>query len=129
MLLQLLGIFAEFDRDTKTLVVDDEQAAVVEAIFAKYVTERLGATLIAGWLNETGRRTNYGNLWTAKGVPALLRNPCLRRQDPPRRRHPRRQAQTNHRTGKRSSPFSTSSMSAPATSSQRRRTRTTCSAG
>ncbi len=76
-----------------------EQAAVVEAIFAKYVTKRLGTTLIAGCLNETGRRTNYGNLWTAKGVLTLLRNPCLRRQDPPRPRHPRRQAQRNHQTG------------------------------
>ncbi len=108
MLLQLLGIFAEFERSllidritagferkaargewltgrrpygyhldssAKTLTVHDDEAAVVQAIFAKYVDERLGATAIANWLNDTGRRTRYDNFWTGQAILRLLRNP------------------------------------------------------
>ena len=108
MLLQLLGIFAEFergmlidritagfereaargewlggrgpcgydlDKDTKTLAVNATEAPIVQAIFDKYVTERLGATAIANWLNDTGRRTKYGSLWSGQTVLRMLRNP------------------------------------------------------
>jgi site-specific DNA recombinase len=108
MLLQLLGIFAEFERSllidritagferkaapgewlggpapygyaldsaTKTLTANADETAVVQAIFAKYVDERLGAKAIANWLNDTGRRTRSGNLWTGQAALRLLRNP------------------------------------------------------
>jgi hypothetical protein len=63
------------DTTAKTLTVHDDEAAVVQAIFAKYVDERLGATAIANWLNDTGRRTRYGNFWAGQAVLRLLRNP------------------------------------------------------
>lgn len=47
----------------------------MQAIFAKYVDEHLGAKAIANWLNDTGRRTRTGNLWTGQAVLRLLRNP------------------------------------------------------
>ncbi len=108
MLLQLLGIFAEFersmlidritagferkaargewlggrgpygydlDKNTKTLVVNHDEAAVVQAVFAKYVTERHGGIAIANWLSDTGRRTKYGGLWSGQTVLRVLRNP------------------------------------------------------
>ncbi len=108
MLLQLLGIFAEFERSllidritkgferkaargewlggpgpygydlepaTKTLTTNPEEAAVVQVIFDKYVSERLGATALANWLNDTGRRSRRGRLWTNQSVLRLLRNP------------------------------------------------------
>ena len=108
MLLQLLGIFAEFERGllidritkgfarkaargewltgpgpygythdpaSKTLLPDPEEAAVVQSIFAAYVEERLGATAIAHRLNDTGRRSRNGRLWSNQAVLRLLRNP------------------------------------------------------
>src|SRR5579863_5592452 len=108
MLLQLLGIFAEFERSllidritkgferkaargewlggpgpygydldpaTKTLIPNTDEAAVVQVIFNKYVSERVGATALANWLNDTGRRSRRGGLWTNQTVLRLLRNP------------------------------------------------------
>ena len=108
MLLQLLGIFAEFERGllidritkgferkaargewlggpgpygyrldsaTKTLTPNPDEAALVQAIFAKYVEERYGATALAHWLNNTGQRSRQGGLWSNQGVLRVLRNP------------------------------------------------------
>lgn len=108
MLLQLLGIFAEFERSllidritkgferkaargewlggpgpygyvldsaTKTLVPQPHEAAMVQAIFAKYVEERYGATALANWLNDTGQRSRYDRLWSDQTVLRVLRNP------------------------------------------------------
>ena len=108
MLLQLLGIFAEFERSllidritkgferkaargewlggpgpygyvldsaTKTLVPEPHEAAMVQAIFAKYVEERYGATALANWLNDTGQRSRYDRLWSNQTVLRVLRNP------------------------------------------------------
>lgn len=108
MLLQLLGIFAEFERGllidritkgfarkaargewltgpgpygythdptTKTLLPNPEEAAVVQAIFAAYIDEHLGATAIANQLNDTGRRSRSGQLWSNQAILRLLRNP------------------------------------------------------
>ena len=107
MLLQLLGIFAEFERSllidrisagfgrkaargewlsgrppfgydldkpTKTLIPNAD-AALVPVIFGKYLAEQVGAKALALWLNETGRRTATGKLWSAQQVLRLLRNP------------------------------------------------------
>lgn len=65
------------DTSAKTLTVHDDEAAVVQAIVGKYVDERLGATAtaIVNWLDDTGRRTRYGNFWTGRGVLRLVRNP------------------------------------------------------
>ncbi|MHB8669907.1 MAG: recombinase family protein [Acidimicrobiales bacterium] len=108
MLLQLLGIFAEFERGllidriskgferkaargewlggpgpygytldsaSKTLIPEPAESTVVRAIFAKYVDERLGASALAGWLNDTGRRSRLGGLWSNQTVLRVLRNP------------------------------------------------------
>ncbi len=108
MLLQLLGIFAEFERSllidritkgferkaargewlagpgpfgyqldtpTKTLVPDTDEASVVEAIFAAYADERLGATVLANRLNDTGQRNRGNRLWSNQTVLRIIRNP------------------------------------------------------
>jgi site-specific DNA recombinase len=107
MLLQLLGIFAEFERGllidriskgferkaargewlggpapfgytldspTKTLVPAPAEAALVQAIFAKYADERFGATALASWLNETGQRSRNRKLWSNQAVLRIIRN-------------------------------------------------------
>jgi site-specific DNA recombinase len=111
MLLQLLGIFAEFERNLlidritagferkasrgewlsgrapygytldstrKTLTVNPDESVMVQAIFAKYTDERLGAKAIANWLNDTGRRTRTGKLWTGQTILRILRNHAYR---------------------------------------------------
>jgi len=108
MLLQLLGIFAEFERGllidritkgferkaargewlggpgpygyhldsaTKTLTVEPGEAAIVGAMFARYVDERCGAPSLAHWLNDTGQRSRRGRLWSTQTVLRVLRNP------------------------------------------------------
>ncbi len=108
MLLQLLGIFAEFERGllidritkgferkaargewlggpgpygyqldsaSKTLTVEAGEAAVVRAIYARYTDERSGAPGLAHWLNDTGRRSRRGRLWSTQTVLRVLRNP------------------------------------------------------
>jgi DNA invertase Pin-like site-specific DNA recombinase len=108
MLLQLLGIFAEFERSllidriskgferkaargewlagpgpfgyradpaTKTLTVDPAEAPVVQAMFAAYVEERLGATALANRLNDTGQRNRNDRLWSNQTILRVLRNP------------------------------------------------------
>jgi len=108
MLLQLLGIFAEFERGllidrieagferkaargewlggrapfgfsldspSKTLLIDQAEAAVVRTVFAKFVNEHLGSTTITTWLNDNGRRTRSGTVWTNQRVLRMLQNP------------------------------------------------------
>lgn len=108
MLLQLLGIFAEFERsllidritsgferkasrgewlggpspygytldpESKSLIVHEDEAVVVHAMFSKHIDERLRATAISNWLNETGRRTRQGRLWSNQRVLRILSNP------------------------------------------------------
>jgi len=108
MLLQLLGIFAEFERGllidritkgferkaargewlggpgpygyqldsaTKTLTVEPGEAAIVGAMFARYVDEHCGAPSLAHWLNDTGQRSRRDRLWSTQTVLRVLRNP------------------------------------------------------
>ncbi|MGH9074832.1 MAG: recombinase family protein, partial [Acidimicrobiales bacterium] len=63
------------DSATKTLIPDPDEAVVVQAMFARYTEERLGATALANWLNDTGRRSRGGRLWSNQMVLRVLRNP------------------------------------------------------
>ena len=63
------------DSASKTLTGDTHEAAVVQGIFATYVDERLGAKVVANWLNYTGRRTRSGNLWRANTPAAHNASP------------------------------------------------------
>jgi site-specific DNA recombinase len=45
------------DSATKTLVIHEDEAAVVRRVFARHIEDRLGPTGIATWLNDTGQRT------------------------------------------------------------------------
>ncbi len=108
MMLQLLGVFAEFERasiidrigagmERKAqrgewiggtypfgyrrpdgggggLSVDPAAAPIVREIFRRYVEERVGARVIASWLNAEHIPTRYGGRWATQGVLAVLRN-------------------------------------------------------
>ena len=106
MLVQLLGVFAEFERATiidrvvagmerkaarggwpggsrpygirldadQRLAREPAEFPVVERIFTRYATDRLGAVTIAGELNADGLRTRAGKPWNAKVVLDVLRN-------------------------------------------------------
>jgi hypothetical protein len=55
--------------------VDTAEAPVVQAMFAAYVDERLGATALANRLNDTGQRNRNDRLWSNQTVLRVLRNP------------------------------------------------------
>jgi site-specific DNA recombinase len=107
MMVQMLGVFAEFeratiidrviagmerkaargewcggqrpfgyliDKATSTLVVKDDEAALVPYIFGLYVKDRLGSNAIARHLNEQGYRTRNGRPWSHMSVLTVLRN-------------------------------------------------------
>lgn len=61
------------------LVPDAEQAAIVRAIFERYVGG-MGARAIALHLNREGARTGQGARWSAFAVSYILRNPAYRGQ-------------------------------------------------
>jgi site-specific DNA recombinase len=63
------------DSATKTLIPEPHEAAMVQAIFAKYVEERYGATALADWLNHNGQRSRYDRLWSNQTVLRVLSNP------------------------------------------------------
>ena len=65
------------------------RAAVVQAIFAKYVDERLGAMVIANWLNDNRAAHPLRQLLDRPGRPTSVVKPRLPRPDPSRRRRPR----------------------------------------
>ncbi len=105
MMVQMLGVFAEFERatiidrviagmerkaakggwcggtipygyklDGDFLVVNEDQAPLVAAIFDRYTRRREGAKAIANWLNERGHRTRSGRPWSHASVITVLRN-------------------------------------------------------
>jgi site-specific DNA recombinase len=108
MMVQLLGVFAEFERElivertkmglarkaekgewtggkapydyrydleARTLVPQEDEAAVVLAMFEKYVLNGMGSVAVANWLNDAGELTRNGSYWTPTRVIAVLRNP------------------------------------------------------
>ncbi len=107
MMVQMLGVFAEFeratiidrviagmerkaargewcggqrpfgyliDKATSTLVVKEDEAALVPYIFRLYVKDRLGANAIAARLNQEEYRTRNGRPWSHMSVLTILRN-------------------------------------------------------
>jgi site-specific DNA recombinase len=107
MMVQMLGVFAEFERATiidrviagmerkasrgewcggqrpfgylidpatSTLVVKEDEAALVPYIFRRYVKDRLGAKAIAGALNKEHHLTRNGKPWSHMSVLTVLRN-------------------------------------------------------
>jgi site-specific DNA recombinase len=111
MMVQMLGVFAEFERETiidrviagmerkagrgewvvgprpfgytlppkgtpgpRHLVVDEDRAPLVAAMFDMYARQRIGAQGIANWLNESGHRTQRGKPWGHTAVLTVLRN-------------------------------------------------------
>ena len=107
MMVQMLGVFAEFeratiidrviagmerkaargewcggqrpfgyliDKESSTLTVKEDEAALVPHIFRLYVSDRLGANAIAGYLNNEGHRTRNGRPWSHMSVLTVLRN-------------------------------------------------------
>ena len=56
------------------LAVDPAAAPMVREMFRRYVEERVGARVIATWLNEQGIPTRYGGRWATQSVLAVLRN-------------------------------------------------------
>ena len=111
MMVQMLGVFAEFERETiidrvvagmerkagrgewvvgprpfgytlppkgtpgpRHLIVDEDRAPLVAAIFDMYARRRVGSQAIANWLNEQGHRTQRGKPWGHTAVLTILRN-------------------------------------------------------
>jgi site-specific DNA recombinase len=107
MFVQMLGVFAEFERATIVerviagmerkaatgawpggyrpfgyepdqtsgfLVVKEDEAALVPAMFDWYVSERLGSQAIANRLNKSGHRTKSGKRWNHPAVLTVLAN-------------------------------------------------------
>ena len=111
MMVQMLGVFAEFERETiidrvvagmerkagrgewvvgprpfgytlppkgtpgpRHLIVDEDRAPLVGAIFDMYARQKLGAQAIANWLNDHGHRTQRGKPWGHTAVLTMLRN-------------------------------------------------------
>ena len=106
MMLQILGVFAEFERnmiidrvtagherraargewgggraplgyvlENGALKADPDGAELVRQMFDKYTEDLLGGPAISNWLNETGRRSPDGKLWSGSRVLAMLKNP------------------------------------------------------
>ena len=61
-------------RKCPTLVINEEQAAVVRNIFEWYVNENIGTQRIANRLNELGIKSPGGKLWTGDSIRDILRN-------------------------------------------------------
>ncbi|MEG2857801.1 MAG: recombinase family protein, partial [Clostridia bacterium] len=63
-----------YDRvDNYTLTINEDEAAVVRAIFAHYLSG-LGCRRIANELNSRGAKTKLGCDWDARGVRRILEN-------------------------------------------------------
>lgn len=63
----------DFDRDSNSLIKNDEEAKVVEFIFHTSLINGLKKT--AKLTNEKGYRTKKGNLWTDSTIKTLITNP------------------------------------------------------
>lgn len=58
--------------------VDEEQAPVIRAIFAKCAKESLGIIAIARWLNEMGYKAPRAALWGPATVRLMIQNPVYK---------------------------------------------------
>ncbi|MBX3245766.1 MAG: recombinase family protein [Myxococcales bacterium] len=69
----------EADPNTRQLVVDEDEAALVRAFFERCAAGESGAS-IAAWANDAGHRTKVhggkgGAMWTGRSVLQVVRNP------------------------------------------------------
>lgn len=72
------GLFGyDYDRQCKTRTVNSQEAKVVMRIFNEYA-EGVSAYKITLDLNRDGCRTKRGNLWCARTVTQLLKNPAYK---------------------------------------------------
>lgn len=63
----------DYNRDTKELTVNEEEASVIRYIFDRYVAGA-GANLISRELNAQGFLTIRGNKWAATTVMSIVKN-------------------------------------------------------
>ena len=68
------GICLGYDSVNKTLVVNEEEAAIVREIF-NLAEQGLGYKSIVGHLNGKGYKTKKGNAFSVNGVKDILGNP------------------------------------------------------
>ncbi|OFC84273.1 hypothetical protein BTGOE1_03310 [Bacillus thuringiensis] len=64
-----------YDIVNKKLVVNPEEAKVVQMIFEMYVKQNKGYKAITNYLNKLGYRTKANNLWSTIAVRDKLQNP------------------------------------------------------
>ena len=63
----------DYDKDTKTISVNPQEAVTVRYIFDRYIGGA-GGTIIARELNEQGLTTIRGNPWTCSSVIGIIKN-------------------------------------------------------
>ena len=63
----------DYDKQTKSISINHEQAEVIQYIFSRYV-EGIGATIICRELNERGIKTLLGNKWTNGSIIRIIKN-------------------------------------------------------
>ncbi len=67
----------DWDHQSKSLAINDAEAAVVQIIYDMY--EKSGSTLdVLRHLHRTNAQTKRGGKWTAKGVRDVLRSPVYK---------------------------------------------------
>nr|WP_302684031.1 recombinase family protein [Bacillus thuringiensis] len=64
-----------YDIVNKKLVVNPEEAKVVQMIFEMYIKQNKGFKAITNYLNKLGYRTKANNLWSTIAVRDKLQNP------------------------------------------------------
>lgn len=74
--LEYLGRMNKKDKPVPDLVIDEEEAAVVQKIVSLILDEGYGMHRVANWLNEHGIKTKRGTtLWRNTSIRAMLSNP------------------------------------------------------
>jgi DNA invertase Pin-like site-specific DNA recombinase len=63
----------DYDKTTKTLMINEEGARTVRYIFDRY-SSGYGATMICKELNELGWKTKKGNEWGSSSIIGIIRN-------------------------------------------------------
>lgn len=63
----------DYDSETKTLSINEEQAEVVKYIFSRYLAGA-GGTIIANELNQQGIKTIRGNQWRCNTIMGIIKN-------------------------------------------------------
>lgn len=62
-----------YDKETKQIYIDEEEAEIVREIFETYITG-IGGQVLAKRLNEKGYRTVKGNKWNADNIIGVIKN-------------------------------------------------------